>query len=360
MRYTHLLLDADGTLLDFDSAEREALQNTLDEFRIPFKNEYIRLYHDINDSWWKRYERGETDKAALSIGRFRDFLAAVDAEDTDVQALAAAYMNYLSLGSQLIDGAAEVCTRLSLRCRLYIITNGTAFIQRRRWSNVPQSALFSDVFISDEIGASKPSKEYFDYVLGAIGEVDKERILVIGDSLTSDILGGVNAGLDTCWFNPAHKPLPENAARPTYIIDDLFDLLPLIAGEGEDEAFNSAFATLYTHDLERERNFYTTYLGGVSGEINRNLRSGFSSCYISFEGGTALELVSLPVVGAELEDERTAGWSHMTVCVGSEEEVVRITDRIRRHGYAVIAPPAGTPLSARVLDPDGNIVSIRA
>lgn len=221
--YTTLLFDADNTLFDFYAAERQAIRKTCEAFGVAYTDEVGRRYSDINDGFWKRFERREIEQSEIYVGRFRAFLEAVGAP-ADPEAVAARYREELSRGHMLIDGAAEICRELSKRYSLYIVTNGHAMVQRRRFDESGLAPYFKGCFISEEIGAHKPEKKFFDIVLAAIDEKDKHRVCVIGDSMTSDILGGVRAGLDTCFYNP------KGSARryePTYEIDKLDELLTL-------------------------------------------------------------------------------------------------------------------------------------
>lgn len=223
MRYDTILFDADNTLLDFTRSEHDALRDCLAARGLdpadPSTDEAIACYAAINDGWWKRLERGETTRAALAVGRFADFLAAWGL-DCDPAALAKDYMDTLATKSFLVDGALALCRRLYPHCRLYLITNGTTYIQHGRWDPTPLAPLFSDVFISQDIGADKPSRAYFDYVTSHIPDFDPARTLVVGDSLSSDIRGGVNACLDTCWYNPHGKPVPDDLPV-THVCSDL-------------------------------------------------------------------------------------------------------------------------------------------
>lgn len=221
--YTTLLFDADNTLFDFYAAERQAIRKTCEAVGIAYTDEVGQRYSDINDGFWKRFERREIEQSEIYVGRFRAFIEAVGAS-ADPEAVADRYREELAGGHMLIDGAAEICRELSKRYRLYIVTNGHVMVQRRRFNESGLAPYFKGCFISEEIGAHKPEKTFFDIVCAAIEEKDKRRVCVIGDSMTSDILGGIRAGLDTCFYNP------KGAARlyePTYEIHKLDALLEL-------------------------------------------------------------------------------------------------------------------------------------
>lgn len=225
MRYDTLLFDADGTLLDFALAEREAFSQTMLLHGIVADDNVISMYSSINDALWKKLERKEIEREKLKVRRFEELAAALGV-NYDPVAVARTYEHKLSRQSQLLGNALEVCTKLAENCRLYIITNGFMAIQTGRIKRSPIYPLFSKVFISEEIGYDKPSPQYFDAVKLSIPDFCAEKTLVIGDSLTSDICGGINAGIPVCWFNPQHKQLPSNM-NIDYVIDDLERLIDI-------------------------------------------------------------------------------------------------------------------------------------
>lgn len=226
MRYNTILIDADDTLLDFSRAEREAIDDTLNDF-LGFTEEAVAArYSAINDSLWKLHERGGIAKAELRERRF-ELLCREFGYDFDPAAMANRYLEALSSKSHLIPGALEVCVRLRRLCRLYIITNGFRVVQERRIGRSPLAPLFDRVFISELVGFEKPAPAFFAAVAAAVPDFRPGMTLVVGDSLTSDIAGGIGAGIDVCWYNPHGKPAPENM-NINYIINDLA-ALPRIA-----------------------------------------------------------------------------------------------------------------------------------
>jgi len=228
MRYETLLFDADQTLLDFHRAEREALIAALMQMGVRASEEMIRIYSEINLATWKRLERGEITKATLRTVRFADFCERMSLS-LDVEQLAERYLTSLAQQSFLLPSALEVCKTLAAHCRLYIITNGIASVQHGRFDHSPIAPYFKGCFISDEIGAEKPHKAFFDRVKAQIPQFDPAATLVVGDSLTSDMAGGIAAGLDTCWLAPRGAQIP--AQMPiTYRIERLEDVIPLVLG----------------------------------------------------------------------------------------------------------------------------------
>ena len=226
MRYTTLLMDADNTLLDFTRSEHDAIAETFAHFGLPHDDATIAIYSEVNDAHWKMLERGEIEKKVLMWKRFEAFCARTGLE-ADPCALAADYLKTLSTKSYMIEGAPEVCAELAKKCRMYVITNGDKRVQQGRFTPSPLAKYFDRVYISEEVGFEKPDIRYFEAVMKDIPDFDPAATLVVGDSLTSDIRGGIRAGLDTCWYNPKGKPVPADIPV-TYVINDLAELPGLI------------------------------------------------------------------------------------------------------------------------------------
>ncbi len=212
MKYTSLFLDLDNTLLDFNMAEAVAVRKVLAQYGLPCDDEAVKVYSEINLGFWKRFEKGEIPKNAIFEGRFYSFLEHYGKKG-DVPAISKDYCKNLSEGYFTVNGAIEILGYLKEKgYKLYATTNGFSFTQYNRIKHSGLEPYFDGVFISEDTGHQKPEKEYFDYVFEHISEKDKKRILVVGDSQSSDILGGINAGIDTCWFNPdkASPKYPSN------------------------------------------------------------------------------------------------------------------------------------------------------
>lgn len=229
--YDYLLFDVDNTLLDFDRAEHDALTDSLTSFGFPTDEALIAAYSAINDRHWKMLERGEIDRATLSWRRFEVFGEECGLKSMDAHAFCESYVENLSHKIFLMDGALEVCRTLAERYTLCAITNGNTAVQHGRFDPSPLRPLFDGVFISDEMGVNKPSRAYFERVQEALGGAEPSRMLVIGDSLTSDIAGGVAFGTDTCWVCSRREKWGDAAARglhPTYTIAHLRELLDIL------------------------------------------------------------------------------------------------------------------------------------
>ena len=225
-RYRTVLFDADNTLFDFTSAEKEALSDTLRLCGVTPSEAAAALYSSINRELWKMLERGQISKDSLKTQRFSRLFAAMHIA-ADTEKAATAYQEFLSKRADLMPGAFEVCRTLSRDMRLYIVTNGTRFVQRSRFSASPINSFFNDIFISDEIGFEKPHRGFFSAVAKRIEGFSFEETIVIGDSLSSDIMGGNAAGIDTCWFDPRRSENSE-AIPYTYRIEALEELVPLL------------------------------------------------------------------------------------------------------------------------------------
>ncbi len=204
-----LLWDVDGTLLSFREAERAAIKACFRSFGLgECTDGMVERYSAINAAYWERLEVGELTKDQILTGRFRDFFRQEGIAFDRVDAFNAEYQ--VRLGDTICynDHSYELLSRLRGRVRQYAVSNGTVTAQRRKLKRSGLDALFDGVFISDEVGCEKPSPAFFDRVFSAIEPCRRDEVMIVGDSLTSDIRGGENAGIVTCWYNP--KALPND------------------------------------------------------------------------------------------------------------------------------------------------------
>lgn len=219
-----LFLDLDDTILDFHKAERIALGKTLTHFGVEPTEHVLNRYHLINKSCWEKLERGELTRAQVLVERFR--LLFVELGVTcDPAAVTAVYSEYLAIGHYFMPGAEEAVDKLSKKYRLFLASNGTASVQAGRMTSANLYRFFEKAFVSQEIGYNKPSREYFDRCFAQIPDFDPAKAMMVGDSLTSDIQGGINAGILTCWVNPDHKT---GHIKPDYEIEALSQLYDLL------------------------------------------------------------------------------------------------------------------------------------
>ena len=217
-----LLLDLDDTILDFHKAERIALAKTLKDFGVEPTDAVLSRYHIINRQHWERLEKGELTRDQVQEGRFRVLFAELGRE-ADPVAVTRAYEHNLGIGHYFLPGAEEAVQSLHKNYRLFLASNGTASVQHSRLTSAGLYPYFEKVFVSQDIGFNKPSKDYFDACFSEIPGFDPQKAMMVGDSLTSDIQGGINAGIKTCWVNPTHAPVRADI-RPDYQIENLSQL----------------------------------------------------------------------------------------------------------------------------------------
>ena len=221
-----LFLDLDDTILDFHKAERVALSKTIRDFGVEPTEEVLHRYHLINKAHWEMLERGELTREQVLVGRFRVLFEELGVA-VDPAACTAAYSENLAIGHYFMPGAEEAVERLSKKYRLFLASNGTASVQHGRMTSANLYRFFEKVFVSQDIGYNKPSLEYFQRCFAQIPDFEPGKAMMVGDSLTSDIRGGINAGIATCWVNPDHLPGREDI-RPDYEIEALPQLEALL------------------------------------------------------------------------------------------------------------------------------------
>ena len=223
-----ILWDVDGTLLDFLAAEQAAMEDCFAHFGLgPLTPERLARYSALNRVYWQRLERGELTKPQVLVGRFREFFAGEGLSPDLARPFNARYQEKLGDTVRFQDGADKLVARLRGRVRQYAATNGTRVAQERKLRRSGLDRQLDGVFISELLGAEKPSPAFFDQVLAAIGPVDRRRVLMVGDSLTSDMAGGLGAGLRCCWYNPQKLPVPPDLALD-YVISDLNEVEGLL------------------------------------------------------------------------------------------------------------------------------------
>ncbi len=220
------MFDADGTLFDFDQAAAYALKTTFHQYELPYETQYIERYLDINRSVWALFEKGEISAAELKSLRFARFLESLGRKADPVQ-MNEDYLGHLADGSMLLDGAKELVENLHWKVQMMLITNGFKKVQRPRLQRSGIEQYFESVVVSDEVGAAKPDPEIFEHSFSTMGDPNKEDVLIIGDSLSSDIKGGNNFGIDTCWYNPNQKSRPDQMPI-THTISNLAELPALL------------------------------------------------------------------------------------------------------------------------------------
>lgn len=221
-----LFLDLDDTILDFHKAERLGIAKTFHELGIEPTEAVLQRYHIINQNCWKQLEKGLMTRQEVLVQRFAQLFEELGA-DIDPALCARTYEHNLSIGHYFLPGAQEAVISLSRKYRLFLASNGTASVQRGRMTSANLYRWFEKVFVSQELGSNKPSVEFFHRAFAQIPDFDPKKAIMVGDSLSSDILGGINAGIATCWVNPAHTPA-DPAIQPDHEIESLTQLEALL------------------------------------------------------------------------------------------------------------------------------------
>lgn len=224
--YDWLWFDADGTLFNFNRAEELALKQVFQLINVPFQDEYASLYKEINQQLWHALEKQEITPAVLQVRRFELLLQALHVEYSASQ-LSDEFLRQLAACGDLLEGAFELLKALSGSSQIAIVTNGLQAIQRGRLAHSEIRDFVAELIISEEVGAAKPKTEFFEAASARTGNPPKSAVLIIGDSLSADIQGGANYGIETCWYNPLGESRPAGV-HITYEIRHLRDLLNLI------------------------------------------------------------------------------------------------------------------------------------
>jgi 2-haloacid dehalogenase len=221
----YVLLDLDDTIFDFHMAEAVAVRDTLQAFGVDVTDAIIARYSEINDAQWKRLERGEMTRDEVKRRRFEILFEELGIP-CDAERVRIYYENRLGVGHFFLPGAERMLADLA-PYDLYLVSNGTTAVQNGRLASAGIAPLFKRIFLSEAIGYVKPQKEFFDACFAEIPDFDPAQAIILGDSLTSDILGGINAGVRTCWFNPKGQPRRADIT-PDFEIRSLDEFVPLI------------------------------------------------------------------------------------------------------------------------------------
>ncbi|MFI3164473.1 MAG: YjjG family noncanonical pyrimidine nucleotidase [Bacillota bacterium] len=226
MKYKHLLFDLDGTLFDFQKSEEKALACVFNDYLLQYDNSVLDLYRAINHELWARLEKGEYDVDTVQVLRFETLFKRLEIE-VSAECFNDEYLNRLIIYPYLNNGAFDVC-----KCcfhkgyKIHIVTNGKAEIQIGRCRASKICNLIANIFISDTIGYTKPNVKFFEHVLDNLDISSKDELLIIGDSLGSDVQGGENIGIDVCWYNVEGKNV--GSFSPKYIIGSFSELKTIL------------------------------------------------------------------------------------------------------------------------------------
>ena len=213
-----IFLDLDDTILDFHRSEAVALRKTLQSLNVDPTDEVVARYSAINRAHWQALERKELTREQVLTGRFRQLFHEIgmNVSPSVAQSL---YEKNLSESHFFIDGAPRLLMTLSQKYPLYIASNGTTLVQTSRIASSGIGRYFKGIFLSQQLGADKPQIEFFERATGQIEGYKPEESIILGDSLTSDMQGGIDAGMHTCWFNPHHRERGD--ITPEFEISDL-------------------------------------------------------------------------------------------------------------------------------------------
>ncbi len=226
--YKYILWDIDGTVLDFHAAERNAIKTLFVKFNMGFcTDEMLKMYSGINAKYWQMLEKGEMTKPEILIGRFREFFENIGADTSLCEDFNKAYQLALGDTIEFVENAKETLLSQKEKYTIAAVTNGTRVAQEKKLRMSGLDEIFDKIFISENVGYEKPNKEFFDYVFESLNIKDKSEVIIIGDSLTGDIKGGYMAGIDTCWYNPDHKPNTLDIPI-TYEIDNIGKLADIV------------------------------------------------------------------------------------------------------------------------------------
>lgn len=222
----NIFFDLDDTILDFKLAERTALSKALSELGVEVTEYIIERYSEYNISQWKRLELGEISREQVKVNRYKLLFDELGI-DVSAQKATELYENYLCIGHYFIDGAPGILQELSKKYNLYLVSNGAKRVQDSRLASADISKYFKGIFISEVVGFEKPNYGFFEYCFSAINGFDRDKSVIIGDSLTSDIKGGRNAGLKSVWFNPK-KTKNTTDITPDYEVASLEEFKTLL------------------------------------------------------------------------------------------------------------------------------------
>ena len=240
MTYRWLLFDADGTLFDYETAEHQALTATLADCGLDAGPEVLVTYQEVNARLWHDFEQGLTTPDRIKTERFARLFEALGlaGPTLDPVRVGDAYLDHLGACSQLFPDAITLLDALVGKVHLALITNGLTRVQRARLAHSGLNACFEAVVISEEEGVAKPEPGIFDVIFSRMGHPHRSEVLMVGDSLTSDIRGANRYGIDACWYNPRGLPRDLDVVDPLeirYEITNLLDLVPIVLGGKEAE-----------------------------------------------------------------------------------------------------------------------------
>lgn len=225
-KVTHILFDADNTLYDFNYASKKAFIALCKNLKIDNTEDNYSIYHKHNGNVWHQFELNKMSAEELRWKRFKLFFEELNLSH-DPHKANSYYLNAMVENTRMVNHARKIIHLLKKEYNLSIITNGLKEVQRSRIQKSKLTPIFEEIIVSDEIGFAKPSSAYFDYTHQKIGKPNKNKVLVVGDNLNSDIKGGLDFGYHTCWYNH-NKITPCDTVKPHFTINKLPELLVLL------------------------------------------------------------------------------------------------------------------------------------
>lgn len=226
MKYSLILFDADDTLFDFTKGERTAFFSMLQQSGAVPTEEIFKEYRKISEGYWRKFEQGLVTKEQVKVGRYKDLFEQFNIDSSPVDA-AELYLDLLSEQHHLMDGALELCRELANQTRVGIVTNGVEFVQKRRLGLSLIKEHIELLIVSEECGFQKPDVRIFDYTLERALHTDRSKVLMVGDRLETDVLGGINASIATCWYNH-RQAVNTSSIRPDFEVNQLSEILKLV------------------------------------------------------------------------------------------------------------------------------------
>lgn len=223
-----ILWDIDGTILDFLASQASSIRKRFDEYNLgECSDTMLDRYSQINQHYWELLEKQEVTKQEVLVNRFVDFFNEMGIDSSLAEKFNSDYENGIPDNIVFLGNSMDVLQQLKGKVKQYAVTNGAYSVQEKRLRLSKLDQVFDGVFISDSVGYEKPSVDFFNFVFDNIDSFDKDEIMIVGDSLTSDMRGGNNAGIKCCWFNP-NKNINNQGVKIDYEITNLnqvFDLL---------------------------------------------------------------------------------------------------------------------------------------
>ena len=288
-----VLWDVDGTLLDFKAAEKAAIRTLFTEFGLGECTEaMLARYSEINTAFWKRLEKNELSREQVLLGRFEKFFAENGIDAGIVPAFNEKYQ--LSLGDTIVyrDDSLNIVKALKGKVKQYTVSNGTVAAQTKKLERSKLGDWMDGIYLSEKLGIEKPNAGFFEKVFSEICPDDRSKVMIVGDSLTSDIRGGMNAGIKTCWYNPEKRPVPGNY-RIDYVISDLHEVIALL-----DAGDSITYRIMTIEDYEKVydlwmscKNMGFNNIDDSREGIDKYLKRNPSTCFVAVKNDEVIGVI---------------------------------------------------------------------